>query len=386
MFTLTAFGDVMMGVCSSTKCKTEDSLPYLIKHKILDLTPFSRITDFSDFNIVNLETPVTENVSYERGKKNLIASSEGLDILKKININLATLANNHIFDFGIKAVEETKKLLREKDIDYVHSPQFNDCSMTKTINGSKVTFIAYGAKPYYNVETDHLDPDYYKNYEFFLQEIRQLSSESTFDCLSIGNLLPLLREIEKKKGGSDAIIILIHWGFANTKLPSPLQIEIAHKLIDFGADVIIGNHPHVIQPVEYYQGKLIAYSLGNFIFDSWKTDKIKSLVLKLVYNGDLKAEYYISSRNGKYNYSLSETKMTRKAISVNSKRVEFLYPGFMENELSKASSILSSYKRYAKYRNECRNPTFLREFQELLRSDITPRTKMAIIRRKIFKK
>src|SRR5690606_39036771 len=72
--------------------------------------------------------------------------------------------------------------------------------------------------------------------------------------------------IAEVKEEADLVIVLIHWGIERAEEPEPYQVNKAHALIDAGADLVIGSHPHVLQGLESYIGKWIAYSLGNFIF------------------------------------------------------------------------------------------------------------------------
>lgn len=76
-----------------------------------------------------------------------------------------------------------------------------------------------------------------------------------------------IKDIKLAKQHSDFVIISLHWGIENVFYPSPKQIDLAHKLIDSGATIILGHHPHVVQGIEKYKNGLIAYSLGNFQFD-----------------------------------------------------------------------------------------------------------------------
>jgi len=76
----------------------------------------------------------------------------------------------------------------------------------------------------------------------------------------------MLRDIDLARQKADLLVVSLHWGTENTYYPSPYQIHMAHKLIDAGATLIIGHHPHVLQAIEMYNRGLIAYSLGNFQF------------------------------------------------------------------------------------------------------------------------
>jgi len=87
----------------------------------------------------------------------------------------------------------------------------------------------------------------------------------------------------------DIIIINYHWGIEKENYPEEDQIYFAHKTIDYGADLIIGHHPHVLQGVESYKGKYIAYSLGNFIFGGNSRKHEKSAVFQAVIDADGKS-------------------------------------------------------------------------------------------------
>ena len=75
--------------------------------------------------------------------------------------------------------------------------------------------------------------------------------------------------IKKEKPNADFLFVFIHWGVETKRNPEPFQREWAKKMIDSGADGVIGSHPHVLQGFEYYEGKPIAYSLGNFLFPNY---------------------------------------------------------------------------------------------------------------------
>ena len=78
----------------------------------------------------------------------------------------------------------------------------------------------------------------------------------------------LLEEIEKAEGSCDYLVVYLHWGIERDEKPQEYQRALGKKIIDAGADLVIGSHPHVLQGIEYYNGKPICYSLGNFIFGS----------------------------------------------------------------------------------------------------------------------
>ena len=84
----------------------------------------------------------------------------------------------------------------------------------------------------------------------------------------------LVEEIKKAKESCDFVAVLVHWGIERNTLPEDYQKTLARQYIDAGADAVIGSHPHVLQGIEYYQGKPIFYSLGNFIFGNGSYESI----------------------------------------------------------------------------------------------------------------
>jgi len=96
-------------------------------------------------------------------------------------------------------------------------------------------------------------------------------------------------DISNLGADSSVVVVSIHWGEEYETSPSTLQRKIAYELIDAGADLVIGHHPHVIQEVEVYGNGLIAYSLGNFIFDqNFSEETSRGLILEVVFSdGDI---------------------------------------------------------------------------------------------------
>jgi poly-gamma-glutamate synthesis protein (capsule biosynthesis protein) len=89
------------------------------------------------------------------------------------------------------------------------------------------------------------------------------------------DLQKMISDIRSARSQADVVIVEMHWGNEYQAVPSERQKEIGHSLIDAGADIIIGNHPHWIQPIEVYNGKIIVYSHGNFVFDQMWSEKTR---------------------------------------------------------------------------------------------------------------
>ena len=199
-----------------------------------------------DLVLGNLEGPITENSSTSIDTKPgepdnyfFTFDPSWAKTLFNNNIRIVNLGNNHILNFGQEGLRSTKQYLDQSNVAYFGSPDYSR-SASQEILGVKITFINYN-------EFALLDED-----------INQKS---------------ILEEIQGVRGSSDIIIIYCHWGVEYAGSPAEEQVNLAHKFIDGGADLVAGSHPHVIQPVEIYKGKRIYYSLGNFIFDQYFSKK-----------------------------------------------------------------------------------------------------------------
>ncbi|MCK5466639.1 AmmeMemoRadiSam system protein B, partial [Candidatus Parcubacteria bacterium] len=184
-----------------------------------------------DFISMNLEGPITENTQCQKKAYSFRFLPKTAKLLFENKINIANLANNHSFDCGEKGMSDTKESLDYFDISYFGGNKLSDSYIIKETGGGEIAFVGI---------------------------------DDTFRTIIINDFYNLVEDLKKE---NDYIIVNIHWGYEYNKLPSKRQTEIAHKLIDSGADVIIGHHPHIIQPMEVYKNKAIFYSLGNFVFD-----------------------------------------------------------------------------------------------------------------------
>lgn len=184
-----------------------------------------------DFIAVNLEGPVTTAAICQKKAYSFKFSPETAELLSANKINLANLANNHSADCGEKGMNDTKKYLDDAAVDYFGGDKPSDSYFVKEVGGKKIAFA---------------------------------SIDNTLKKININDFYQLINDLKKD---NDYVAVNIHWGYEYNKLPSAEQRAIAYRLIDNGADVIIGHHPHITQPMEVYKNKAIFYSLGNFIFD-----------------------------------------------------------------------------------------------------------------------
>lgn len=214
--------------------------------------PFEQIKiEFDKSNIVlgNLESPFAQGskVPEFSMKTPLKANRRYIEGLKWAGFRILNLSNNHILDYGENGAINTQKILEEHDIE--HFGYGKDLVSAKamkilTADSLKIGFVGY---------TDIvIDSPFWAG-----SDTRGVAK---FDIDSA------VKETTENRKLVDVLIINLHWGIEYFYLPTPDQIVAARKLIDAGADIIIGHHPHVLQGLERYKDGIIAYSLGNFLF------------------------------------------------------------------------------------------------------------------------
>lgn len=176
-------------------------------------------------------------------------------IYKEMGVDLVSLANNHIYDYGHDAFIDTLNTLKSQDIAFVGAG--NNIEEAKKpyyyiINGYKIAFLNAT-----RAEKNIITPE------------ATLNKEGVFRCYDPSLFI---EEIQKAKQESDYVVALIHWGKEQSHNLEQVQIDTGKKYIDAGADVLVGSHAHVLQGMEIYNGKLIAYNLGDFLFNDWTTE------------------------------------------------------------------------------------------------------------------
>jgi len=203
--------------------------------------PFQKISHFLrgiDIVFANLEGPVVENpLEFPDNSLKFAFNPEVIKGSSWSYFNLFSLANNHALDMGKEGLEETKEWLKKYGINFVGDP----------LSGS----------------SDNL------NSSFLRDNITFLAFNQIFPFIDKGEVTIKTIKMVKSSNPDNFLIVSLHWGEEYKSINSPAQQSLAHRIIEAGADLIIGHHPHVVQNIEKYQGKLIFYSLGNFIFDQY---------------------------------------------------------------------------------------------------------------------
>lgn len=209
----------------------------------------------NDFNLANLESPIVDNCPtvYHNTFK-FCGDPSFLPYLKQ-NKFILNLANNHIFNYGQSGFSQTKSYLDQNNIISFYSHDPTNPYTSTTLDGISFGFLGF---------------DFVTNTSVIASEAKQ---SQILDLISLYN--PQV----------DYLIVSIHWGNEYITNPETWRIKLAHLMIDAGADIIHGHHPHVWQEYETYQGKPIFYSLGNFIFDqNWSKETSQTFIIRLTLN------------------------------------------------------------------------------------------------------
>ena len=211
-----------------------------------DSHPFEKVkVVFKDKDILfgNLETVLSNRGKVAEKAVVLYSSPDKVRWLKDAGFDILNIANNHIMDLGVEGFNETLNVLNQNNLNFIgcSNHKFNQSYVIITVNNTKIGFLAYYEGGFNKPQNGALING--MNKDEIIEDIRNLKSQ----C--------------------DVIVLSLHWGIENVFYPSPKQVDLAHKLIDSGATIILGHHPHVIHGIERYKNGLIAYSLGNFQFD-----------------------------------------------------------------------------------------------------------------------
>lgn len=226
----------------------------------------------SDGAVINLEDPMTTSTTAYKSTIPLKANPIYAHVLKDNNVVVACLANNHIMDYGDIGLNDTISALTTTGVNYTGA-------------GNN---IEQASKPVYlNIKDrkiailNYMDNTTFTG--FSTSEMAAATSSSPGYAPADSNLIK--KDIDEAKNNSDIVIVVFHYGNEYSTQPNNYQVALSHQCIDYGADMVIGSHPHVIQPIETYNGKPIFYSLGNFVFDQSNSATHDSLMVEMDLNG-----------------------------------------------------------------------------------------------------
>lgn len=235
-----------------TKCISPELIKYM---KDADLTLVN-----NEFCYSNRGTPLPNKAWTFR------ANTSRVSVLKDMGVDVVQLANNHVYDYGEEAILDTFSTLESAGIPYVGAGRNLSEAMKPyytEIDGKKIAIVAASRAEKYRMTPQ--------------------ATENSAGILRCYDTTLYLQEIQEARANADYVIAIVHWGTEHTTVLEDVQKSTARDYIDAGADVIIGGHSHCLQGIEYYKGKPIFYSLGNFWFDEYDID---TMLVNLRFTGD----------------------------------------------------------------------------------------------------
>lgn len=212
----------------------------------------------ADITFVNEEFPFSNRGTPEPNKEyTYCVPPERVKIFKDMGVDIVSISNNHILDYGQDALADTFPTLDEYGIDYVGGGANLDRAkqlITYEVNGKTIGFLA----------ASRVVP----NEQWYALNESETSGAragvfTTYDSTA------LCEEIRKAKQICDFVIVYAHWGIERQEVAADYQRNLAYNYIDAGADLVIGSHAHVMQGMEFYKDVPIVYGMGNFLFSNY---------------------------------------------------------------------------------------------------------------------
>ena len=263
-FTLCFAGDISLDESAVTTAKLDSS-----ENGIYDCISPELIQIMQDADIMCLNNEFTYSMNGSPMPSKMYtfrANPSRVSVLQEMGVDIVTLANNHVYDYGKQALLDTFTTLKDAGIDYFGAGENLEEAMKPVyyeIDGKTIAFVGASRAEKYKLtpQATETDPGILRCYdtELFLEVIREADANADF------------------------VIAVVHWGTEYSYDLESVQLSTGKEYLDAGADAIIGGHSHCLQGMEYYDGKPIIYSLGNYWFNSKTLD---SMLIKLHFSGD----------------------------------------------------------------------------------------------------
>lgn len=239
--TVSAAGDVSLGILQIHDYAGTFREMYDIQGPDYFFKNVKHIFEDDDMTIVNFEGVLTESTDLVEKQYNIKGDPAYIEILPQGSIEAVSFGNNHRMDYGQQGSDDTVALFEENNIPYAYD---ENLGIYET-QGIRIGFVS--VNEVYDGET----------VEIWLEDgIKQLQEEKV-----------------------NLIIACCHWGIERESYPTDYQQELGRKCIDWGADLVLGCHPHILQGIEVYNGKFILYSMGNFCFGGNRNPKDKESMI-----------------------------------------------------------------------------------------------------------
>lgn len=301
---ISAVGDILCGdeMLEDAKEDNKYDFTYMFSN-------IANLLDNSDIALGTMETNFTNKPYSGYGNRN--SPIEFAEAVKNSGIDLVSISTNHNLDYGKEGLKQTKEKLQNLGFDTVGDSLEENDVVIKEIKNTKIAFLSYT----YGVEDSNS------------------KSKEELNSISIFSKKKALSDLKYARENSEYIIIIMHWGDLYTSTVNKQQKEIAKFLVENGADMILGNHPAVVQPMEIMknlegENVLVAYSLGNYISTINNDNSKIELVLNIEIRKSAKEEKVFLSKveytpiyvldsgpKAKNRYKLVDMKGTAKAYA-----------------------------------------------------------------------
>lgn len=261
--TISAIGDIMAHDDQLKAQFDKDTNTYSFDNNFKYVKPY---ISNSDLAIANLETTLAGPKAKYSSFPKFNSPDELADAIKNSGVDIVSTINNHTYDRGSDGVYRTLDVLNSKDIEHVGTQKNDEDEnfLIKDVDGVKLGITAYSYGQVYGSTTalNGLNINY--------NDINNLNIfNSSYVDIAFNEIKDTLDVMNNKE--SDLQVVILHWGDEYTRQPNEFQKELAKKLCDYGVDIIIGSHPHMVQPIEMIKSvendneTLVIYSLGNFL-------------------------------------------------------------------------------------------------------------------------
>jgi poly-gamma-glutamate synthesis protein (capsule biosynthesis protein) len=264
--TLEAVGDIMLGRTVGQQVMAKG--PQIV------FAGVQSVLDSADVLVGNLECAITDQSQPVQKAYDLKAPPQTAQSLWLAGFAVLSQANNHAMDFGSAGLADTQKYLGQYGISTVGAGVDSAAAHTPVIitrNGLRMAFLAYVDVP---PEKSGFDPHTW-------------TATTTSPGVAWADPGRIKSDVQAAKLLADVVIVMLHGGIEITDVINNIdanqRLE-AHTAIDAGATLVIGSHPHVLQQIEPYHGGLIAYSLGNFVFDQYRGIANATIILRVIMN------------------------------------------------------------------------------------------------------
>ena len=323
-FTMTAIGDVMCHNTQYWDAYDKSSDTYDFSYVFDDINYYTKIADIS---IGSLETTFAGS---ERGYSNYptFNSPDALAYaLKNIGLDVISTAGNHALDTGFSGLSRTIDVLDDADIAHLgtyKTQEDQDTILFKYVKGIKIAFI---------------------NYTYGTNGIPVPSGKEF--CVNLIDKDLIKKHIDLAKSqNADIIVACMHWGTEYRTTPDSTQTKLADFLFQNGVDIILGNHPHVLEPMEKRTVTLedgttkdgfVIYALGNFICDQNAENTRNSIILNLTITKHVDGKITIDKANYVPIYMYKDTSLTTKKMKlIDINKTIFNYENYLDDSISES--------------------------------------------------